>query len=360
MNYNTPAVSFIGIVDFSGHARWKFLTSSVSDLLGFEPHELLGKSAFDFTHPDEIVRVRQMHYETVKEDKSAALAYIRCRHKDPYKGYILCAVTRSVVHNVVVVSISFASSGAKAMLNASTAQEISIISPSAKDFEFRRWNDSLPVPPDSQPTESDPPSYVHLPSPEPSLTSATYPSTCRSGNLHVTHSKLASSGFSPKSIRTALILDRFTVNSTIIYCSNDNFVSTIDAVGRSFFDFVSNGNEALVRAWIDMVKGWGVNERGQPSDGGFGYGKFVLCPRGRDSSEPRFEGPISRRKTASGIAATARSPFSHSRSPQSGSFVHSRSRTRVHGSSVSKEEIKVDVIFSAHSDGVIVILRRAV
>src|ERR1700683_1275291 len=81
-----------------------------------------------------------------------------------------------------------------------------------------------------------------------------------------------------QSIRVALILDRFTINCTIIYCSNDNLVSTTDAIGRPFFDFVSERNEELVRTWVDMVKGWGVNERGQPSDGGFGFGRFTLCP----------------------------------------------------------------------------------
>lgn len=54
-------------------------------------------------------------------------------------------------------------------------------------------------------------------------------------------------------------------------------------MGRPFFDFVAKRDEALVRSWIDAVKGWGVNERGQPSDGGFGFGKFHLFPRGRDS-----------------------------------------------------------------------------
>lgn len=82
----------------------------------------------------------------------------------------------------------------------------------------------------------------------------------------------------------ALILDRFTTNCTIIYCSNDNLVSTTDVMGRPFFDFVSEKDEDLVRTWVDMVKGWGVNERGQPSDGGFGFGRFTLCPKGRDSS----------------------------------------------------------------------------
>lgn len=42
-------------------------------------------------------------------------------------------------------------------------------------------------------------------------------------------------------------------------------------------------DEEVVRNWIEVVKGWGVNERGQPSDGGFGFGKFAVCTDGRDS-----------------------------------------------------------------------------
>lgn len=86
-----------------------------------------------------------------------------------------------------------------------------------------------------------------------------------------------------QSIRTALILDRFSMSCPINYCSNDSFLSTTQIMGRPFFDFVAKRDEALVRSWIDAVKGWGVNERGQPSDGGFGFGKFHLFPRGRDS-----------------------------------------------------------------------------
>ena len=87
-----------------------------------------------------------------------------------------------------------------------------------------------------------------------------------------------------QSIRTALILDRFTVNCTIIYVTNDKFVPTTSALNRSFFDFVAKKDEDVVRSWLDVIKGWGVNERGQPSDGGFGFGKFAFCPQGRDSS----------------------------------------------------------------------------
>jgi len=30
--------------------------------------------------------------ETISQDKAAVLAYLRLRHKDPYKGYILCGI----------------------------------------------------------------------------------------------------------------------------------------------------------------------------------------------------------------------------------------------------------------------------
>lgn len=42
-------------------------------------------------------------------------------------------------------------------------------------------------------------------------------------------------------------------------------------------------DEEIVRSWIDVIKSWGVNERGQPSDGGFGFGRFSLLTEGRDS-----------------------------------------------------------------------------
>jgi hypothetical protein len=32
---------------------------------------------------------------TISQDKAAVLAYLRLKHKDPYKGYILCAIVRN-------------------------------------------------------------------------------------------------------------------------------------------------------------------------------------------------------------------------------------------------------------------------
>lgn len=52
--------------------------------------------------------------------------------------------SRTVAFNVLVGSVSFASMGPKAMHNASTAQEVTIITPSAANFEFRVRALSLP------------------------------------------------------------------------------------------------------------------------------------------------------------------------------------------------------------------------
>ncbi|KAI0301203.1 hypothetical protein B0F90DRAFT_359072 [Multifurca ochricompacta] len=385
MDSTSPCVSFIGIVDFTEHARWVFLTESVSELLGYEPHELVGSPSLDLVHPDEYRDVKNLHYTTISQDKAAVLAYLRLKHKDPYKGYILCAISRTVAWNVLVGSVSFASMGPKAMHNASTAQEVTIITPSAANFEFRRWGDPSPMPPspiqgyDSPGSPSDTESVAESSASDSSTGSSTTtrdapsPTSPRSSGGGSRTGPDGAISFDPlpkQSIRTALILDRFSTSCPIIYCSNDSFLSTTQIMGRPFFDFVTQRDEALVRSWIDAVKGWGVNERGQPSDGGFGFGKFHLFPRGRDSVE-RLEPEPPQPQTRHGRASARSSPAVSQHHTSRTSTVHSTTtpasspvRSRHHRpprstAAAVKEEVVVDAIFSAHSDGLMVILRHA-
>lgn len=86
-----------------------------------------------------------------------------------------------------------------------------------------------------------------------------------------------------KSLRTALILDRFSSHCPVMYCSNDLLLPASSAIGHSFYDWVVEEDEGVVRSWVDLVKGWGVNEFGQPSDGGFGFGRFGLRAGRRES-----------------------------------------------------------------------------
>ncbi|KAI9058215.1 hypothetical protein FKP32DRAFT_1582138 [Trametes sanguinea] len=401
MDSSSPAcVSFIGIVDFTEDANWVYCSESVYDLLGYEPHELIGTSSLLLVHPDEFSEVKELHYTTISQDQAAVLAYLRMKHKDPYKGYILCGISRTVCQNVLVGSVSFAAPGPKAMHNASTAQEVKIITPTAKDLEFRRWNDPNPMPPCPIPNSRSA-------SPDPDRDRDRDRSRAydrhhddprdrdRSYSRGRAPARQRAITFDPlpeQSIRTALILDRFSVNCTILYCANDSLLATTTCMGRSFFDFVAKRDEDLVRSWIDVIKSWGVNERGQPSDGGFGFGKFTVLVNGRDSSI-RHPDPVPSRHRHNSFAHSSQYGHhadSHSHGHHSHhSHSHSRTRdthshTRAHlysptgsgyrerpsfnerdsASSLAArgerdDELVVDAIFSAHSDGLMVILRRA-
>lgn len=95
-------------------AKWLYLSESVVDLLGasdvvfllhfcndtdriagWEPADLIGTPSLNLVHPDEYDQVKAMHYSTITQDRAAVLAYLRMRHKDPYKGYVLCAIVRT-------------------------------------------------------------------------------------------------------------------------------------------------------------------------------------------------------------------------------------------------------------------------
>lgn len=178
------------------------------------------------------------------------------------------------------------------MHNASTAQEVQIISPTASNFQFRvsvsgrhpascfekllqKWNDPSPMPP------------CHIPGnlarpPNPPVTSLGSSQPLSIDDLFsdrpTSYPQLAA-----QSPRTLLILNRFSVNCNIEYCSNDLVLPTTAIMGRPFYDFVAPRDESLVRSYVDTCKSWGVNQRGQPSDSGFGFGQFRVYVPGRDS-----------------------------------------------------------------------------
>ena len=83
--------------------------------------------------------------------------------------------------------------------------------------------------------------------------------------------------------RAAFVLNRFSIDVPIIYLTNDEILPRSVAVGRSFYDFVTPGDETRIRQAMDTVKAWGVNERGSPADGGFAFNRFHMYLRGRDS-----------------------------------------------------------------------------
>nr|GAT43514.1 predicted protein [Mycena chlorophos] len=178
-------------MDFSGTGK----------LNGWEPSDLRDHSFFELVNRDESAQIRQLHHYTIVADKAACVVYMRLKHKDAHKGYILCAVSRFVVvkdrsltdsrdrttvYDCVVGSVSYARPGGEILRTASTAQEVIAVAPAASNLRWRRWHEAAqPVPtqaPSRQPED--------LPS--------------------------------AQSTRTAFILDRFSTNCIITQYTTDS------------------------------------------------------------------------------------------------------------------------------------------
>jgi PAS domain S-box-containing protein len=63
--------------DLSPLAMVLYASHSIEDVLGYEPEEVVGKSCFDYFHPDELPFARAKHDESIHFDNAAVLSYCR-------------------------------------------------------------------------------------------------------------------------------------------------------------------------------------------------------------------------------------------------------------------------------------------
>ena len=97
--------------DLSADARILFCSNSIIDILGYHPSEILGRSCFDYFHPDEVPFARSVHGRGVELDKAAVLFYARIRNCA--LEWVGCECVFTIVHNVLVASTSIYRLGIK-------------------------------------------------------------------------------------------------------------------------------------------------------------------------------------------------------------------------------------------------------
>ena len=165
--------------------------------------------------------------------------------------------------------------GTKALHTTATAQEVTFLTPRVAHLQLefhvcpfppipssvltlpQRWNDPMlaPSPPGVVPHN---PSYDNL-----FLTLPT-PSKCM-----------------------GLILNCFSRQCPIMYCTNDCIFPAAKVFNRCFYNFASPCDEVNVRQWINVSKGWCVCDSGHSSNGRFVFGSFRICLEGQNSVEGR-------------------------------------------------------------------------
>ncbi|KAI1420994.1 hypothetical protein F5Y12DRAFT_68793 [Xylaria sp. FL1777] len=146
--------TFMTIHNLSRDANILFASESVVDILGYQPHEVLGKSCFDYFHPDEIPFARSVHNRGVLLDKAAVLHYARISSKDG--RWVSCECCFTVVHNVLVACTSIYRRGQKSERRAIEAPHIRrIFSCSPRDPRYHMLEHLSPKF-KMQPTEREP------------------------------------------------------------------------------------------------------------------------------------------------------------------------------------------------------------
>ncbi|KAK8091070.1 hypothetical protein PG994_000575 [Apiospora phragmitis] len=197
--------TFMTIHNLSRDANVLFASDSIADILGYQPDEILGKSSFDYFHPDEVPFARSVHSRGVLLDKAAVLHYLRVQNRDGQ--WISCECCFTVVHDVLVACTSIYRRGEKSERRAIEAPQV------------RRLFSSSPRDPRYHMLEHLSPKFKMPPM--------------------------------EREPRAALILNRFTQTLTVMFATNA--VSSILGVspdqlkGKSFYECIDQN------CWADAI-----------------------------------------------------------------------------------------------------------
>lgn len=125
-------------LDLSRDANILFASDSIADILGYQPHEIMGKSSFDYFHPDEVPFARSIHSRGVLLDKAAVLHYLRVQNRDGQ--WVSCECCFTVVHDVLVACTSIYRRGERSEreLNRSDHPPCTVLSNPYQGGQLRR------------------------------------------------------------------------------------------------------------------------------------------------------------------------------------------------------------------------------
>ncbi|KAG8531676.1 uncharacterized protein KY384_003308 [Bacidia gigantensis] len=103
--------TFITIHDVSLDARILYVSQSIEDILGYHPNEVVGRSCWEYFHPDEIPFAQAIHGRSIRLDKAAVLNY--CQVKNKQGQWVGCECVFTVVHDTLVASTSIYKRGVR-------------------------------------------------------------------------------------------------------------------------------------------------------------------------------------------------------------------------------------------------------
>jgi diguanylate cyclase (GGDEF)-like protein/PAS domain S-box-containing protein len=122
--------SWSGVVLLDGELRFSFAGSSTQHLIGYEDRELLGRSLFDFVHPRDLERAKDVFAEVLRLSNHEAHGELRFLHKQGHWVW-LEGFSQNMLHEPSVGAI---------VLN---YRDVSQRKQTEKQLEYRAYYDSL-------------------------------------------------------------------------------------------------------------------------------------------------------------------------------------------------------------------------
>ncbi|KAL8952265.1 MAG: hypothetical protein Q9222_001796 [Ikaeria aurantiellina] len=367
--------TFISILDLSLDARLLYASQSITDILGYNPQEVVGKSCWEYFHPDEIPFARAIHGRGVQLDKAAVLNY--CQVKTKEGRWVGCECVFTIVHDVIIACTSVFRRGASSQKRATAAPVIRrLFSSSPRDPRYHMLSYI------SNKFSQEIPRHIHEP-------------------------------------RAALFLNRFTRTLTIMYATNGLAdilgITSEELTGKSFYFCIqenclkeavkclenakANDSIAYLRFWFRnprqddppdrderMTDG---NSSGDEDDGGVHLSELMddggseqaitsdssimASPTGQGSttqqhldpnrySQHNSMDPNSRSSSGNSTDLGANSNdaiFDHPAAAQSSSSSFSLPTPERDVQSFRQCQIELEAVVSCASDGLVVVLRKA-
>ncbi|ORY96624.1 hypothetical protein BCR43DRAFT_474446 [Syncephalastrum racemosum] len=225
MTTSSRAKSYISIYDNTATAKYVFVSDSITEMLGWQPHEIVGQGGYNYFHKDELASVARVHQSNVMNERMSSMLTYRTLAKDG--SYVSVDIVVHYCYDVLVCTNHLHDPddiGHKIRCN--SVDEVFYILPNGKLQLVGAWNDSQErMSQVLQPRQS----WV---------------------DQQIKHKQEP---------RFCVILNRFTLDSTVVFVSSmvEKLVGTLcdEVVGHSFFEFVHERDHQAVQAQLDQAKG---------------------------------------------------------------------------------------------------------
>ncbi|KAK9759671.1 hypothetical protein K7432_017071 [Basidiobolus ranarum] len=93
--------NFMTFLEYAPDATYLFVSANITEVLGFQPEDVVGQKWDFLYHPDDKEGVKVVYHAALKEDKLFSVILCRVQHKDGF--YVYVEVIGVICHDMMVV-----------------------------------------------------------------------------------------------------------------------------------------------------------------------------------------------------------------------------------------------------------------